>query len=493
MSVSPSLTALRDRARRFVPSATTLPGDLSEAAVRHLVRRTTFGASPDLMADLATLGPAAWLEQQLAPASIDDGAMDGWLGKFPEIFAPVAQTVTGRVGNWDTMFALGFATTGRYAFSRRQLFEVVCDTWSNHLNVTSPSSDVWATRHHYDSAVIRTHALGRFSDLLVASAKHPSMLRYLDAAGSKRGAPNENYARELLELHTVGVGAYTEADVREAARLLTGMTTDKVAEYRFDPRRHDGAAATVLGWSVPAHPAEDGERVIEDFLRFLAADRRTALHVCATLVRRFVSDDPSPVLVGGLADVYQAGDTAIVPVLRALFASPEFWASAGTKTRRPMEGYLAAVRATGQKPNGSPRGGMDSLYWECRELGHAPLAWVPPNGYPDVASAWTSPGATLSRWNSTTNVVNGWYPTLERPDYRATFLPGPLPATYGGLADALARTTLQRAPTPREVDVICRFCEATPDTPLREDSTWVKARLSYVVQTFLHSPGHMER
>ena len=371
---------------------------------------------------------------------------------------------------------------------------MVCDTWSNHLNVTNPSSDVWDTRHHYDAAVVRAHALGRFSDLLAASAKHPSMLRYLDAASSRRGAPNENYARELMELHTVGVGNYTEADVRAAARVLTGMTVDgKTSEYRFDPRRHDGAAATVLGWSAPAHAAEDGERVIDDFLAFLAADRRTAEHVCTVLVRRFVADDPPPALVGGLADVYQAGGTAIVPVLRALFASPQFWASKSAKTRRPMEGYLAAVRATGQEPNDSERGGMDSLYWECRELGHAPLAWAPPNGYPDVAAAWTSPGATLARWNSTTNVVNGWYPNLARPDYRATFLPDPLPATYGGLADALARATVQRPPTPRETEAICRFCEATPDTPLRGDSMWVGARLSYVVQTFLHSPGHMER
>ena len=492
MSLSPALTALRDRARRFVPTAAVLPGDLSDADVRHLVRRTTFGASPDLMADVRALGPAAWLEQQLAPATVDDGAMDGWLRKFPQVFAPVAQTRTGRNGNWDTMQALGFATVGRYAFSRRQLFEVVCDTWSNHLNVTSPSSDVWDTRHHYDAAVIRTHALGRFSDLLAASAKHPSMLRYLDAARSTRGAPNENYARELMELHTVGVGRYTEDDVRAAARVLTGMTVDGASEYRFDPRRHDGAAATVLGWSTPAHAAEDGERVIDDFLRFLAADRRTAENVCATLVRRFVSDEPVPALVGGLADVYQANDTAIVPVLRALFASAEFWGSKNAKTRRPMEGYLAAVRATGQKPNDSERGGMDSLYWECRELGHAPLAWAPPNGYPDVAAAWASAGSTLQRWNSTTNVVNGWYPNLARPDYRS-FLPDPLPATYGGLADALARAVIQRPATPREVEAVSRFCDASPDTPLRGDSMWVGARLSYVVQTFLHSPGHMER
>ncbi len=493
MSPTPALTALRDRAERHTTSAASGPSALSEADVRHLVRRTTFGASPDLLADLASAGPTAWLDSQLDPASIDDSACDGYLRTFPQIFAPVSQTRAGKVGNWDTMHALGFATVARYTFSRRQLFEVVCDLWSNHLNVTNPSSDVWDTRHDYDAAVVRRHALGTFADMLAASVKHPAMLRYLDAARSKAGAPNENYARELLELHTVGVGHHTETDVREAARLLTGMTVDwKTSAYRFDPKRHDGSAARVLGVDVPAHDAAGGEAVIEQLVRRLATDRRTAERVCTKVARRFVADDPPRALVARLADVWVEGGSAIVPVLRALFASEEFWASKGQKTRRPMEGYIAAVRALGQRPNDSERGGIDSLYWQCRELGHAPLAWVPPDGYADVASAWTSAGATLGRWNATTLVTNGWYPTLERRPYQ-DFLPNPLPATYGGLVDALARAVIHRPPTPGETAARTRVCDATPETALDPKSPWLSGRLSYVIQTLLNSPGHMER
>lgn len=493
MSPTPALTALRDRAQRHTASAGAVPSDLSEADVRHLVRRTTFGASPELLADLAAAGPGAWLDSQLDPGSIDDRAMDGWLRKFPQIVAPVSQTRAGRVGNWDTMQALGFATIGRYAFSRRQLFEVMCDLWSNHLNVTNPSSDVWDTRHDYDAQVIRKHALGTFADMLAASAKHPSMLRYLDAASSKVGAPNENYSRELLELHTVGVGTHDEKDVREAARVLTGMTVDwKTSAYRFDAKRHDGGAARVMGVDVPARDPARGEAVIDELVRRLATDRRTALHVCTKIARRFVADDPPRALVDQLADVWVRSGSAIVPVLRALFASEAFWASKGQKTRRPMEGFIAAVRATGQKPNDSERGGMDSLYWQCRELGQAPLAWVPPDGYADVAAAWTSAGATLARWNATTLVTNGWYPTLERPTAQS-FLPSPPPKTYAALADALARALIHRPPTPLETQVVARFCDATPEQALDPRSHWLSGRLTYVIQTFLNSPGHMER
>ncbi len=495
MTLSPAMTALRDRARRHVRGA-ALPGPLGEAELRHLVRRATWGASPALLADLAAQGPQAWVDSQLDPASVDDSACDALVARFPQISRSIAAVKAANDGNWDTMWALGHATLARCTWSRRQLFEVVCDVWSNHLHVTNPSSDVWDTRHDYDATVIRRHAFGSFTAMLLASARHPAMLRYLDNASSRKGAPNENYARELLELHTVGVGAgYTEADVRAAARVLTGATVDpRTSAYVFDPTRHDTSAATVLGWSTPAHAASAGEAVQESLLRHLATSRATAEHVCRELCRRFVADDPPPVLVGGLADVFVSSGTQVVPVLRALFASREFWESRGAKTRRPLEGYVAAVRVLGYSPGPTGLGDVDTLYWQTRELGHHPLGWAPPNGYPDVAAAWASAGGTLARWNATTTMVNGWYPSrLVRPPH-GEVLPRPLPATYGELVHALCRRLLGRPATGTEMSALLGFCDGKqPGSPLRPDDMWVGPRLSYVVQTILNSPGHMER
>nr|BFE69595.1 hypothetical protein GCM10020092_028960 [Actinoplanes digitatis] len=160
------------------------------------------------------------------------------MSRFPLIGLSIDEIRSGvRAGTtrygWDTMLQLGFATTARAVWSERQLFEVMVDFWSNHLNVTNPSADVWDNRHDYDRTVIRQHTFGRFADMLKAAARHPAMLTYLDNRFSTRTAPNENYGRELLELHTVGLG-YKESDVRNAARLLTGLTVDwDTGRYRY--------------------------------------------------------------------------------------------------------------------------------------------------------------------------------------------------------------------------------------------------------------------
>jgi len=494
MSLSPAMSALRERARRHVRGA-RLPAPLGEAEVRHLVRRLTWGASPALLADVAAMGPQGWLDAQLDPASVEDGACDALLARFPLLRRSIAETKALDTGAWDTMWELGNATLARYTWSRRQLFEVVCDVWSNHLHVTNPSSDVWDTRHDYDATVIRRHALGSFTEMLLASARHPAMLRYLDNASSRAGAPNENYARELLELHTVGRGAgYGEAGVRAAARVLTGATVvDRTSAYVYDGARHDGSAASVLGWTAPAHDRAHGEAVQESLLRYLATHRLTAETVGRVLARRFVSDDPPPALVARLADVYLAGGTQVVPVLRELFASEEFWASRGAKTRRPLEGFVATIRLLGHTPGAEGLGGMDTIYWQTRDLGHNPLAWAPPNGYPDVAAAWQSAGGTLARWNATATLVNGWWPrTFQRPPV-TDLLPRPLPATYGDLVEALAVRLLGRGATARERTALLGFCEKSAGSPVGAGDPWVGPRLSYVVHTLLNGPGHMER
>jgi len=493
VTLSPQLATLHARVRRHVPGA-SLPAPLDAAGVRHLLRRTTWGATPALVAEV-TRDPQAWFDAQLAPETVDDATCEGYLTRFPKVQRTIAQVrAQDNSGSGGTMGEVGMATLTRYTWSRRQLFEVVCDFWSNHLNATCPSTDVWDNRHEYDRDVIRRHAFGSFEEMLVASARHPAMLRYLDNASSTRRSPNENYAREVMELHTVGVDAgYGEAGVKAAARVFTGMTISGNGSFTYDAARHDTSAASVLGWSTPAHAAAQGEAVAVDLLRHLARHPSTATAIARKLAVRFVSDDPPAPLVADMAAAYSAGGTQVVPVLRVLFASDEFWASAGQKTRRPLEGYVAAVRAVGSTPAGDGYGGIDAMYWQTRDLGHQPLAWAPPNGYPDVAVAWRSAGGTMQRWNATTNLAHGWWPkTLARPGVESV-LPNPLPTTFGGLVDVVVHRYLGRGPTPTERAALLGFTEHAAGDALSPKDAWVSSRLPQLVATVLNSPGHMER
>lgn len=175
-AAGPVLAALPAQA-----AITTATAYLNTDPILHLLRRATYGKAPGLVLQARALGATAWLNQQLSPALIDDSVCDGYVARYPNLTKSVA-TVRAEFpnGSWDVMFDLGRATLVRAAWSKRQLLEVMVEFWSNHLNITCPSSDVWDCRHTYDSAVIRPHALGRFADMLVASALHPAMLRYLN-------------------------------------------------------------------------------------------------------------------------------------------------------------------------------------------------------------------------------------------------------------------------------------------------------------------------
>jgi uncharacterized protein (DUF1800 family) len=465
------------------------------ARLAHLLRRTTYGLTPDLLAQATRVGRTAWLEQQLKPASIRDPEGDAVVRRFPSLALStpqVRQKYDG--GAWNVMFDLGRAALGRAAWSRRQLLEVMVDFWSNHLNVTCPSDNVWDSRHRYDADVIRAYALGRFADLLTAAITHPAVLTYLNNDSSTKRAPNENLGRELLELHTVGVAAgYTERNVLDSARILTGVSVDSsTGEFLYRPRDHWTGPVRVLDFSA-ANAAADGSALAAAYLDHLARHPATARRIATKLAVRFVRDDPPAALVDRLTATYLAEDTAIVPVLRQLLTSPEFFAATDAKSRRPMEATLAAVRALGFGPARTGLAELTGLYWALDEQGHRPYAWPQPDGYPDRADAWASSASTLARWNITIGLAAGWWPASFTHAPLTSLLPRPRPSTHGALVAALGRRLLQRPLPAAHVAAICAFLEVTTRTPVRADSPVVGWRLPYVVALVLDGSTHLLR
>ena len=424
----------------------------------------------------------------------------GWT--IPQVHRQVALGHLPRY-SWDVMQALGQYTLAMATWSSRQLLEVMVEFWSNHLNVASPSDGVWDSRQDYDRRVIRPHALGKYSAMLAASAAHPAMLAYLNQAESTRMAPNENYGRELLELHTVGVHAgYSEAMVLDSARLMTGYTIQfderrpRFGEYRYDPSIHWRGHVRVLGFSH-SNTTADGRAVVGTYLDYLAHHPATARSIARKLAVRFVSDEPTQALVNHLASVYLASDTAIAPVLRALFVSREFAAADGAKVRRPYEDLVATLRALGYRllPRHAGaqarRKGPEALYWIASSLQQAPLAWTQPDGYPDTADAWGAAGGLLHRWNMHQSLAGGWWPAKDR--ILVPQLPSLLPrtlTTYGALIASLAaRLTGEHLPA-RDAATVLAFLGKAPNDHVHAGDPAVTWDLVRTVALLLDTANH---
>ena len=305
--------------------------------------------------------------------------------------------------------------------SNAQVQEVMTDFWFNHFNVfvgkDEPEPYYLVS---YERDVIRPRALGKFEDLLEAVAHSPAMMLYLDNAQSvgpdsffalrakegdfrrpkaQRKAPqglNENYARELMELHTLGVnGGYTQADVTQVARILTGWTIDRPQQgggFEFNPMRHEPGTKVVMGQKFK----EDGEMEGRKLLHFLATRPATAQFLSRKLAIRFVSDDPPQALVDRMAKTYLSSDGDISAVLSTLFHSPEFWAASDfrAKVKTPLEYVVSAVRASGAQVDN-----MQPLVQALRQMGMPLYGAVPPTGYKWDASDWVSTGALVDRMN----------------------------------------------------------------------------------------------
>ena len=436
---------------------------------------------------VASLGPVGYLEQQLSipPAGTAD-VLTGPHSLDADIFTRW-QLYSGQDSRRPAK-ELRQAAVIRAARHEGQLAERMVEFWTNHFSTYSGEDDknVRFAAASDDRDVIRAHAMGRFSDLLLASARSVSMQLYLDNYRSTGSRPNQNYAREIMELHTMGAGnGYDEADVEQAARIFTGwglegrLDTDGL-RFAYIPRNHftepcevsvvhpDGS---VHVFATPARPGGvDGEQDGIDFVNWLARRPNTAYYLAAKLVRRFVGDDPPASLVASTAAVYLSNDTAIVPVLRHILTSNEFITSQYPKVKSPFELVVSMVRATGAVidpsfSNTEDRPATRTISDHLSRLGQPMWEWSTPDGFPDNRNFWITTSTTLRRWELAGRFGNRTLNGLTVDT--AALLPDPMPATIDLVVRALA-ARLGVPITQTDVAAVTEFLGVATDTPVAD-------------------------
>ena len=369
------------------------------------LKRTSFGVRRDELIEMQELGIDAYLERQLDYISIDDAGLESSIRRlFPFATRRSDQLIDiyQQNGSADIVSHMVSAVQYRQTYSRRQLYEVMVEFWTNHFSIYLLKGYIPVLKPEDDMNVIRAHALGNFGEMLHASAGSPAMIAYLDNASNKGSAPNENYARELLELHTMGVdGGYTEADVKEVARCFTGWafryqgeSDGPFGEFVFRGSWHDDDAKVVLGNYIPAGGGvNDGNQVLD----ILATHPSTAKFLATKLCRRFISDNPDAASIDAVASVFTQSGGDIPATLRALFATDPFRNSGGLKMIRPAEYLAGLVRALA--PDAAlPDDNGELFRNSLAVLGQLPYHWMPPDGYPDKQEFWAGTGAFLNRW-----------------------------------------------------------------------------------------------
>ncbi|MDB4881444.1 MAG: hypothetical protein JWL95_210 [Gemmatimonadetes bacterium] len=441
----------------------------ADQQVHHVLNRLAFGARPGDVAKVRAMGVDQWIALQLAPDRIDDRATDALVASYAMYAKPTSELVAMYQQGQQAVRQRGkqLAQQGdtaskkdvraellrenpqlqervrqtrrivgdvqslklaRAVESERQLDEVMTDFWENHFSVYTGKGLTRLFVPAYDRDVIRPRAMGKFRDLLGAVAKSPAMLFFLDQFQSTvdsthsalksvrqprmrtalrgRGL-NENYARELLELHTLGVdGGYTQRDVIEVARALTGWTMNprQSAEFAFRPEIHDADEKIVLGQRLPAgRGIEDGEQVLD----ILARSPATAHFIARKLAIRFVSDDPPPALVESAARTFLKTDGDIRETVRTIVTSSEFFSRAAyhAKVKSPFELVASALRAFGAQPDTTLRSAQVVAF-----LGQPIFGHQAPNGWPETGEAWMNAGAILNRINFGLALAGGRIP-----------------------------------------------------------------------------------
>ena len=423
----------------------------------HALNRLAYGPRPGEVPRVAAEGVMRWIDRQLSVDGIDDHGLaererqfqvleydrgdlaamytaaqrerrERKLAAAPDTMAdkdaasPIAQRGRRLAGEFADLAVV------RAALSERQLYEIMVDFWTNHFNVYfAKGADRFLTPDYIEHT-IRPRAMGKFADLLIATAKSPAMLFYLDnwesvAPGTsppfprsarRRGGQgvrpmpkgiNENYARELLELHTLGVdGGYTQQDVIDVARIFTGWSIERPqqgGDFEFHEWAHDRGDKQVLGVRFEGgHNMDEGIRL----LKLLASDPATMHHVSRKLCQRFVSDDPPDGCVDDAVAAWKRSSGDMRDVLRAIFHGPDFWAAENVraKVKTPLEFVVSAARAVDAQPDTSPR-----LAQVVARLGEPLYLHVAPDGYPEREAAWVNSGALLDRMNAAVALAAG--------------------------------------------------------------------------------------
>ena len=380
----------------------------------HFLNRISYGPSAETLAILDSQGWEAVLETQLDSDNIDTSQVDDALAlDLPVLDFSPKDIANSSDPNIFSKAVSGFVVSSlmRQLYSPAQLHERMVEFWSDHFNINILDDRAYVFKASDDREAIRPHALGKFRDLLEASARSPSMLLYLDNYSNTKSGPNENYARELLELHTLGVdGGYTEDDVVAVARAFTGWSIDEeTLEFTFRPGSHDSGKKWLLGQkirTVQNGGIGDGRQVLD----LLASHPATARFVSTKIARRFVSDHPPEELIDNLAAVFLETDGDIKALLRTLFHSEEFWASTELKMKRPVDLMTSIYRRLGVSPNDET---FEYLNEKLDQMGQIPFLWETPDGYPDTAEYWTNTAALVNRWNVAKDAAY----VLSRGDY----------------------------------------------------------------------------
>jgi hypothetical protein len=397
----------------LTPPPTFPEGEPALSAEDHAVLcRLTYGPSLEDRRRLAAIGRLAWIEEQLAPDSLDDSAAEVRISAYPSLRMSAADLIDLSDKLFDEQdrqtvpSELRQATLLRRVTSRRQLYERLVEFWTDHFSISVDKGDCCYLKTVDDREVIRRHAFGRFSDLLSASAHSPAMLVYLDNQANRRGAPNENYARELMELHTLGIdGGYSQSDVEALARCLTGWTVKDHfwrGQFRFDGQQHDEGVKHILGRRLEPRGQEEAQAV----LGLLAEHPSTARHLARKLARRFVGDDPPIDLVERTARAFEASRGDVRRTLRTLLL--DGLGARRPKFKRPLDFVLSCLRQL-QAGVQDARSLLDPL----ARMGHLPFAWPTPDGFPDTAGPWMT--TLIPRWQFAASLARGELAGLRLP------------------------------------------------------------------------------
>lgn len=389
------ISAASDRFHDWIPERLSVPSNEEIDPAFHLLSRAAYGPWPGDVDRVKEMGIEKWIEEQLDHEQIDDTWCRLRARRFESLYLKPGDCYDfkkEKLREDITRHTLLHAI-----YSQRQLFEVMVGFWSDHLNINVEKGDCIYLKAADDMTVVRPHALGNFKEMLRASALSPAMLVYLDGKENKKGSPkdvpNENYARELMELHTLGVdGGYTQRDVFEAARCLTGWRLREQfgkGTVFFDPELHDDAEKIVLGKRIPAG---GGERDVDSLVDIVCGHPSTAGYIATKLVQYFVSDEAAPKLVQQVKEQFMRTNFDIKPAVRTILLSEEFKNARATKFKRPFRFVVSALRAVGADTHAK-----DELIEYLNRMGQGPFQYPTPDGYPTEMLPWL--GTLLWRWN----------------------------------------------------------------------------------------------